>query len=115
MTEYANFRQRLDTVLRTLDVKQVQEFLIAEKQWQPGQPANPEFAMWMMIAGTPTLSDLHGQAREWLVSHGYETEAKAVLSRGNKQGTKPGKGKSGSGSHPRSQPRPQFPKGKKRS
>jgi hypothetical protein len=47
MTEYANFRQRLDSVLRTLDVKQVQEFLIAENQWQPGQPANPEFAMWM--------------------------------------------------------------------
>ena len=48
MTEYANFRQRLDAVLRTLDVKQVSDFLIAEKQWQPGQPADPEFAMWMM-------------------------------------------------------------------
>ena len=48
MTEYANFRQRLDVVLRMLDVKQVQEFLIAEKQWSPGQPADPEFAMWMV-------------------------------------------------------------------
>jgi len=36
MTEYASFRQRLDSVLRTLDVKQVQGFLIAEHQWQPG-------------------------------------------------------------------------------
>ncbi len=26
MTDYANFRQRLDAVLRTLDVKQVQRF-----------------------------------------------------------------------------------------
>ncbi len=48
MTEYANFRQRLDAVLRTLDVKQVREFLIAEKQWSPGQPVDPEFAMWMV-------------------------------------------------------------------
>ncbi len=48
MTDYANFRQQLDAVLRTLDVKQVQDFLIAEGQWSPGQPANAEFAMWMM-------------------------------------------------------------------
>jgi hypothetical protein len=47
MTDYANFRQRLDAVLRTLDVKQVQGFLIAERKWSPGQPADPEFAMWM--------------------------------------------------------------------
>ncbi len=36
MINYADFRQRLDTVLRTLDVKQVQDFLIAEGQWTPG-------------------------------------------------------------------------------
>jgi len=48
MIEYTNFRQRLDAVLRTLDVKQVSEFLIAEKQWQAGQPADVEFAMWMV-------------------------------------------------------------------
>jgi hypothetical protein len=81
MTEYANFRQRLDAVLRTLDVKQVSELLIAEKQWQAGQPADVEFAMWMMIAGSPTLRDLHGQARQWLVGHGHEDEANAVLRR----------------------------------
>jgi len=86
MTEYANFRQRLDAVLRTLDVKQVSEFLIAEKQWSPGQPADPNFAMWMMIAGTPTLQDLHGRARDWLLAHGYEDEARALLERGKKQG-----------------------------
>jgi vancomycin permeability regulator SanA len=47
MTDYADFRQRLDAVLRTRDVKQVQDFLIAERQWSPGQPADAEFAMWM--------------------------------------------------------------------
>jgi hypothetical protein len=82
MTDYANFRQRLDAFLRTRDVKQVSEFLIAEKQWQVGQPADPEFAMWMMIAGSQSLRDLHEQAREWLVSQGHEAEAEALLRKG---------------------------------
>src|SRR6266705_1927828 len=84
MSDYATFRQRLDAVLRTLDVKQVQDFLIAEGQWSPGTPANAEFAMWMMIAGSSTLSDLHGRAREWLMSHGHEAEAKALIEREKK-------------------------------
>ena len=79
MADYAGFRQRLDAVLRTLDVKQVRAFLIAEKQWSPGTPDDPEFAMWMMIAGSATLRDLHGRAREWLISHGHEADAIAVL------------------------------------
>src|SRR2546429_8393484 len=91
MTNYANFRQRLDAVLRTLDVKQVRAFLIAEKQWQPGQPADPEFAMWMMIAGSATLRDLHGRAREWLISHGHEADANAVLRKEKRQEGKQGK------------------------
>ena len=94
MTEYTNFRQRLDAVLRTLDVKQVSDFLIAEKQWQPGQPSDPAYAMWMMIAGSPTLRDLHGQARQWLVAHGHEEEANAVLSGGKGKGSGQGKKKS---------------------
>lgn len=84
MPEVMNFRQRLDAVLRTLDVKRVSNFLIVEKQWKPGEPADPEFAMWMMIAGSPSLRDLHAQAQAWLVSHGHEEEAK-IFSRGNKQ------------------------------
>jgi hypothetical protein len=48
MTEFANFRQRLDVVLRTRDVKQVSDFLIAEGQWQAGQLADAEYAMWMV-------------------------------------------------------------------
>jgi hypothetical protein len=79
MTDIANFRQRLDAVLRTRDVKQVSEFLIAEGQWQAGQPADPEFAMWMMIAGSQALRDMHEQASKWLVSHGHEADADAVL------------------------------------
>ncbi len=85
MTDYADFRQRLDAVLRTRDVKQVQDFLIAERQWSPGQPADPEFAMWMMIAGSATLRDLHGRAREWLISHGHEADADAVLRKEKRQ------------------------------
>ena len=38
MADYPNFRHRLEAVLRTLDVKQVSEFLIAEKQWQANLP-----------------------------------------------------------------------------
>lgn len=86
MTEYADFRQRLDAVLRTLDVKQVSDFLIAEGQWQAGQPADVEYAMWMMIAGSHTLRDLHEQARQWLVAHGHEEEANAVLRRDKSAG-----------------------------
>ena|SRR5215469_15729531 len=93
MTDYANFRQRLDAVLRTLDVKRVQDFLIAEGQWSPGQPADPEFAMWMMIAGSATLRDLHDRARQWLISHGHEADANAVLRKEKGLGAKQGRGK----------------------
>jgi hypothetical protein len=79
MTENASFRRRLDAVLRTLDVKQVSDFLIAEKQWSPGKPADPEFAMWMMVVSSPALQDLHAQARSWLVSHGHAEDARAFL------------------------------------
>jgi hypothetical protein len=86
MTDYANFRHRLDAALRTLDVKQVSKFLIAENQWDEGAPADPEFAMWMMIAGSQTMRDVHEQARQWLVSHGHEEEASAVLRRDKSMG-----------------------------
>ena len=93
MTEYANFRQRLDAVLRTLDVEQVQKFLISEKQWNvDALPADPEFSMYMMIAGSPTLRDLHERARTWLVSHGHTDDAQAVLGPGKKQEAKTDRG-----------------------
>jgi hypothetical protein len=84
MADYANFRQRLEGVLRTRDVKQVQAFLIAEKQWSASQPADPEFAMWMIIAGNPNLRELHEQARGWLMSHGREDEAHTLLGKGDR-------------------------------
>ncbi len=91
MADYASFRQRLDAVLRTLDVKRITDFLIVEKQWSPGTPDDPEFAMWMMIAGSSTLRDLHGRAREWLVSHGHEADANAVLPKEKRPGARQGK------------------------
>ncbi len=98
MTEQGSFRQRLDAVLRTLDVKQVQEFLIAQKQWSEGQPADPDFAMWMMVAGAPSLQDLHERAYQWLMTHGHEADAEAFLARdknlGSKDGGNQGRGKS---------------------
>jgi hypothetical protein len=102
MIDYASFRQRLDTVLRTLDVQRVRAFLVAEKQWSEGTPADPEFAMWMMIAGSPTLRDLHTQARAWLMAHGHEEEARIFQTRDKVQSKKPaGKGKPGSPRPPR--------------
>jgi hypothetical protein len=116
MTDYASFRQELDTVLRTLDVKQVQDFLITKGQWSPGVPADPEFAMWLMIAGSATLQDLHERAREWLVSHGHEVEAQAVLSGAKQRNAQAGKkrqqtpaAKKRSSSSPGSHVRKQIP------
>ncbi len=86
MTDYPNFRQRLDVVLRTRDVRQVRAFLVEEDQWSLEVPADPEYAMWLMIAGTPTLNDLHVEARQWLVQHGHGDEAEALLNRGQQSG-----------------------------
>lgn len=107
MTDYTSFRQRLDAVLRTRDVKQVQEFLIAEGQWQTGQPADAEFAMWMMIVGSATLRELHEQARQWLVNHGHEAEASMVLNRGQNRGQSQRQGKQQHKRQRREQPRGQ--------
>ncbi len=79
MTEYKSFRQSLDAVLRTRTVQEVSNFLIAENQWEPGVPEDPETAMWMMIAGSTNLRDLHQEARQWLISHGHAEEATAIL------------------------------------
>lgn len=103
MTEYANFRQRLDAVLRTLDIKQVSDFLIAEKQWSSGAPADPEAAMWIMIVGSPTLRDLHEHAYEWLVSHGHEEDAKRFVKQGSKSGASEQRQKA-KGTKPQSKP-----------
>ena len=110
MTEYASFRQRLDAVLRTLDVQQVRDFMVAEDQWDEGTPADPEFAMWMMIAGIPSMRDLHDRAYEWLMTHGHEADAKVFLARdkrsdGKVAGKSGGKPAARSGKPQNSKPR----------
>ncbi len=80
-TDYKAFRRRLDDVLRQKDPVGLHDFLVAEGQWQQGASTNAEAAMWMMIAASPALRDLHEEAQRWLVSHGHETEAQAILGR----------------------------------
>ena len=111
MVDHAHFRQRLDAVLRTRDVQQVRDFLIAEGQWSPGLPADPEFAMWMMIAGSANLRDLHEQARQWLVGHGHEAEADALARREKQSG---GRSKKKPGSENRKASGKPFPGGSRK-
>ncbi|GCE11759.1 hypothetical protein [Tengunoibacter tsumagoiensis] len=93
MPDYASFRQRLDAVLRTCDVKQVSEFMIAEGQWDEGTPADPAFAMWLMILTSPALEDLAPQAHRWLMANGHEAEAEGFQRK--KKNAQPQKGRSG--------------------
>lgn len=102
MADYTHFRQQLDAALRTRDFKKVQSFLIAQAQWSEDVPADPEYAMWMMIAASPSLRDLHGQAREWLVSHGHTNDALTVL--GGNQAQSEKRNKQPSRSFKRGQP-----------
>ena len=96
---YQAFRQRLDTVLRRKDPAALAAFLIAEGQWQPGDTSRAEFAMWMMIAASPALGDLHEEARQWLMEHGHEAEAHAITGRGERGGGQ--RAKSGQQAHRR--------------
>lgn len=77
--DYKAFRRRLDAELRRRDPEALRAFLIAEGQWQPEQQTDTEAAMWMMIAASPALKDIHGEAERWLVTHGHEAEAGAIL------------------------------------
>jgi hypothetical protein len=100
---YQSFRQRLDTVLRRKDPAALSAFLIAEGQWQPGDTSRAEFAMWMMIAASPALTDLHEEARQWLLSHGHEAEAQAITGRGG-QGKRDGGPRAKGGQQPGRRP-----------
>lgn len=77
--DYKAFRQRLDAVLRQRDPAALRAFLVAEGQWQPDAQTDAEAAMWMMIAASPALKDLRGDAERWLLTHGHEAEAGAIL------------------------------------
>ena len=75
---YPEFRKQLDSVLRMKNPEAVRQFLIAQGQWSEEDQPDMERAMWMMIAGSPTLRELHSEARDWLVSHGYQSEAEMI-------------------------------------
>jgi hypothetical protein len=95
---YAAFRQRLDAVLRLKDPAALRAFLVAEGQWEAEAQTDVERALWMMIATSPALAALHGEAREWLLAHGHAEEANALFGgRG-----RPGTGKRGPQNTPRS-------------
>jgi hypothetical protein len=54
------FRRQLDEVLRQRDPAALRQFLIAAGQWDADNtPADLDRAMWMMIAASAALVDLH--------------------------------------------------------
>lgn len=87
---YRPFRERLDAVLRTKDPDQVRAFLIEQGQWSEADQGDSAFAMWMMIAGSPALGSLHGEAERWLRDHGHADEAQ-IIAGGRKGSGKPGR------------------------
>jgi hypothetical protein len=96
---YPEFRRRLDDVLRQRDPEAVRAFLIAAGQWTTETKTDPESAMWMMIATSPSLANLRDEAQRWLLSHGHEAEAQAIFG-GKRSSGKPGKSGGTSGKPP---------------
>lgn len=97
-----SFRQRLDAVLRRRNPAELRAFLVSEGQWEPEARTDEEAAMWMMIAASPVQADLHAEAERWLMAHGHEHEAQAILGRGRGGGPtrgKPGTARQSAGRH----------------
>lgn len=92
---YDEFRDKLDAVLRQRDPAALRAFLVAEGQWDAGASTDPERALWLMVATSKALGDLHGEAFQWLTDHGYTAEVHALLGRA-RSGPK-AKGGSGQG------------------
>lgn len=91
-TDYKAFRQRLDALLRQKNPAALRDFLVAEGQWQPDATNDAEAAMWMMIAASPALADLHDEAQRWLLGNGHEAEANAIFGRRSAAGGAPRRG-----------------------
>ncbi|HEX8033824.1 MAG TPA: hypothetical protein VF510_08250 [Ktedonobacterales bacterium] len=108
-TDYKAFRQRLDATLRQKDPAALCDFLVAEGQWQSGATNDAEAAMWMMIAASSALADLHDEAQRWLLSNGHEAEANAIFGRraaaggAPRHGARPAKNSSKGGASSRAQ------------
>jgi hypothetical protein len=75
---YPEFRKRLDAVLNQRDPAALRDFLVAEGQWDANTATDPERAMWMMIATSPSLASMHAEAIAWLNQRGYKEEAQAL-------------------------------------
>ncbi|HEV2238610.1 MAG TPA: hypothetical protein VGR57_18275 [Ktedonobacterales bacterium] len=80
-TPYGEFRAKLDDVLRQRDPAALRAFLVAEGQWDADATTDPERALWLMIATSPALRELHAAAFQWLTDHGYTTEVNALRGR----------------------------------
>lgn len=92
-SNYVDFRRDLDAVLRRRDPEALREFLIERGQWEPETTQDAEGYMWMMIAGSSALTNLHAQADAWLAAHGRAEEAEEIAARRSKAGKgKPGQG-----------------------
>ncbi len=78
---YPEFRSQLDNVLRSKKPEAVRQFLVEQGQWDEGRADDVEHAMWMMIAGSPALQNLHTEAQDWLMQHGYQDEAEMLRER----------------------------------
>ena len=95
---FSEFRTQLDNVLRSKNPEAVRHFLVEQDQWDEDFPGDVEHAMWMMIAGSPTLKDLHDEALAWLTQHNYQAEAEMLRERGQaprKTPSQPGRAKAG--------------------
>jgi hypothetical protein len=84
--DYQKFRSQLDAVLRQRDSALLRQFLIEQGQWTEDQQTDTEAALWMMIATSPALTDMHAEAERWLLSHGHEAEARAIFARRGNRG-----------------------------
>lgn len=73
------FRRQLDDILRQHNPAALRRFLIAQGQWSEDTRTDAEAAMWMMIAASPALAAQRGEAERWLMTHGHEIEARAIL------------------------------------
>ncbi len=104
--DYKRFRGQLDAVLRQRDPQRLRQFLIEQGQWTEDQQTDTEAALWMMIATSPALTDMHDEAERWLLSHGHESEAQAIFARRAKGAPKQPRpyrpGQQGAGGRPRS-------------
>ena len=85
-SEYETFRRDLDEVLAQRDPAALRAFMIERGEWPEDTTTDPERALWLMIATSPGMVKLHGEALAWLRGHGYTAEAEAIAGRNSSGG-----------------------------